>query len=100
MVGVSPTVLVMQHGSAQLKAWQKRLEIDQRQAARILGLHYTSYNQLLTCRRLPGRQLAVEIETTTGVPVGAWTPTRVGKTKKRQYRQAKNTQYMQGANGR
>lgn len=73
--------------------------MNQREAAAKLGVHFTTYNQFLTRRRVPGRQLAVAIQTLTGIPVGAWTPTKVGKTKKRTTRRSENSQYMQGANG-
>lgn len=88
----------MQHGSLQLKAWQKRGNMNQREAAQKLQVHFTTYNQFLTGRRVPGRDLAVFIQEQTGIPVGAWTPTRVGKSKNRAPQQARPVQYLQGEN--
>jgi len=54
--------------------------MTQREAATLLGVHYTFLNQILSGRRLPARDTAVRFEQKTGVPVGAWSPTSVGKT--------------------
>ena len=88
----------MQHGSHQLRDWQKRSTLNQRAAALKLGVHYTTYNQFLSGRRVPGRALAVAIQEVTGIPVGAWTPTKGGKAKKTQPGRAGSSPYLQGAN--
>lgn len=90
--------LDMQHAAEQLRVWQDRKGINQREAARELGVHYTTYNQFLVRRRLPGRQLAVRIYDLTGIPVHAWTPTLVSKKKKRLSARGRTQQCLQGAN--
>lgn len=80
--------LCMQHGSLQLTAWLKRSKLDQREGAKVLKMHYTTLNKLLTMKRLPGREAAIELEEKTGIPVAAWT-TVVGKAKKPKRRFAK-----------
>ena len=52
------------------------------ETARTLGMHPTVISNLITGRRLPGRENAIKIERATGIPVEAWTPTRVGKSDK------------------
>lgn len=56
----------------------KRSRINQREAARIIGVHYTFLNQILAGRRTPGLANAVTIERETGIPVAAWAPTEGG----------------------
>lgn len=87
MVGVSPTVLAMQHGSRQLRNWLDRSKLNQRQGAKLLGIHFTTLNQYLRAVRFPGRELSTRIEAITGIPVAAWS-TKVGITKKRRARNA------------
>jgi len=53
--------------------------MDQREAARLFGVHHTHINQLISGRRRPGLALAVAIERVTGIHVGAWLPTTEGK---------------------
>lgn len=78
----------MQHGSVQLAAWLKRSGMNQREAAKHLGIHWTVLNKLLKGTRLPGRNTAIDLQATTGIPVVAWT-TRVAKVKKRKRASAK-----------
>lgn len=87
----------MQHGSQQLRDWLDRSKLNQREGADRLKIHYTTLNQWLSGRRVPGRQKATEIEREAGIPVVAWSTT-VGKSRKRQQSQAKIGQCLQGAN--
>ena len=52
--------------------------LNGRQTARLLEMHYTLISNFITGKRLPGREYAIRIERTTGIPVEAWSPTRVG----------------------
>lgn len=61
----------------------RRGNLNQRRAAAQLGFHYTTLNKFLTGYRRPGRENAIQIERGTGIPVEAWSPTSVGKYKKR-----------------
>jgi len=63
----------------RLAAWIKRSELTQRAAARLLGIHYTYLNQILTGRRSPGLTNAANIEAITGIPGLAWVTTRGGR---------------------
>lgn len=68
----------MLHGRERLVAWIARSKVNQREAARILGLDHTYLNQILSGKRVPGLANAVKIETVTGIAVEAWVPTEVG----------------------
>lgn len=65
-------------GRKRLAEWLERSKLSQRQAARILGFHWTHLNQILSGRRQPGLANAVHIESVTGIAVEAWLPTSVG----------------------
>lgn len=70
----------MDSGREQLRAWMGRAKLTQRAAAKLLGIHYTFLNQLLSVsnkRRSPALATAVTIERVTGIPVEAWMPTAV-----------------------
>lgn len=71
----------MIHGSQQLKAWLARSGYNQREAAKIWGIHWTTLNKWVLGLRPPGREMALLLEEKTGIPVSAWT-TAVGKAKK------------------
>lgn len=88
----------MQHGSIQLQQWQQRQGLDQRPAALRLGVHYASYCKMRNGTRLPGRALALKIQTITGIPVGAWVPLKVAKAKKTAPSLGKSAQCFQGGN--
>lgn len=66
-------------GRERLKRWLERSQINQREAARIIGIHFTHLSQILSGRRSPGLANAVVIERETGIPVEAWVPTVDGK---------------------
>jgi len=66
-------------GRTRFQQWLDKSQLNQREAARLLGVHYTHVNQILSGRRLPGLANAVAIERVTGIPVGAWVPTAEGK---------------------
>ena len=55
----------------------RRRGLNGRQTARLLEMHYTVISNFITGKRLPGREYAIRIERTTGIPVEAWSPTRV-----------------------
>lgn len=69
----------MHSGRERLAAWLKRSNLNQREGAKLLRLHWTFLNQILLGRRSPGLANAVLIERVTGVPVEAWLSTRVSK---------------------
>lgn len=70
----------MQHGRDLLKAWIDRMKMNQREAARLLGIDHTFLNQMLTGRRSPSLANAIKIEQRTGVSVESWVPTAVGES--------------------
>lgn len=88
----------MQHGSKQLAGWIDRMGLNQREAARKLGMDFTTLNKLLKAKRFPGRQNAIAIRNLTGIPVDAWEPTLVGDSRKRAPRKAPKSQHWQSAN--
>lgn len=59
----------------RLREWLLRSRLTQRGAARVLGFHYTHFNQILNGRRNPGVKNAIKIQRLTGVPVDCWLPT-------------------------
>jgi transcriptional regulator with XRE-family HTH domain len=70
----------MDSGQERLRAWIDRAKLTQRAAAKLLGIHYTFLNQLLSTnyrRRSPALGTAIRIERLTGIPVEAWMPTEV-----------------------
>lgn len=73
-----PTMRTMT-GRERLKHWLKRSNVNQREAARIIGIHFTHLSQILSGRRSPGLANAVVIERETGIPVEAWLPSGEGK---------------------
>lgn len=82
------TMWSMTNGKTRLKAWMDREGLNQRQAAKILGVHYTFLNKLLSLtayQRCPSMRTASRIERVTGIPMVAWLPTSVA-AKKRQPR--------------
>lgn len=71
----------MNAGQERLRAWIERSQLTQRAAAKLLGIHFTFLNQLLSTnarRRSPALGTALRIERLTGIPVEAWMPTDVG----------------------
>ncbi len=70
----------MLSGPEQLADWMKRRNVNQREAAVILGLDFTVVNKLLNGFRSPGLQTAITIERATGIPVEAWLPTEGGSS--------------------
>lgn len=59
----------------RLREWMKRNRMTQREAANLLGMHYTHFNQLLKGRRSPGLLNAIRIQRETGIAVDCWLPT-------------------------
>jgi plasmid maintenance system antidote protein VapI len=62
----------MKSGIKQLKKWMVRRDVDLREAAEIIGVHYTYLSKILNDRRAPGLQSALRIQHSTGIPVMAW----------------------------
>lgn len=69
----------MQSGSEQLKDWIGRRKFNQVEAADYLGLDYSVMSLLVNGLRNPGLPTAIVIERKTGIPVEAWTVTRIGE---------------------
>ena len=70
---------------ARLQAWMDREGLNQRQAAKVLGMHFTFLNKLLSenaYRRCPSMRTASRIERITGIPMVAWLPTSVAAKKR------------------
>lgn len=66
------------NGRDRLAQWLERSKLNQREAAVLLGMHYTHLNQILSGRRTPGLANAVQIEQKTGIPAEAWLASEVG----------------------
>jgi transcriptional regulator with XRE-family HTH domain len=62
-------------GAARLWVWLDRVKKNQREAAEMLGVHYTYLNQILSGDRIPGLANAHRIERLTGIPTEAWLST-------------------------
>lgn len=73
----------MQSGAQLLKDWVKRCRYTQVEAAGILGFHEAYMSMIVNGHRAPGRENAVKIERLTGIPVEAWTSTRVDESAER-----------------
>lgn len=65
----------MLQGRERLLAWIERSRVNQREAARILGIDHTFLNQILSGRRVPALANAIRIERVTGIAAEAWLPT-------------------------
>ena len=66
-------------GRERLAQWLERSKLNQREAAVLLGMHFTHFNQILSGRRTPGLANAVTIERATGIPAEAWLASEVGE---------------------
>jgi transcriptional regulator with XRE-family HTH domain len=62
----------MKSGIAQLNAWMQRREVNLREAADLIGIHFTQLSKFINGRRRPGLKSALLIERRTGIPVEAW----------------------------
>ena len=82
----------MQYGSEQLVAWIERSRLTQSEAGEQLGLHRSTLNKILNGKRRPGRENAILIQRVAGIPVEAWSPTVVGKRRKRASAQSQTVQ--------
>ena len=56
----------MQQGCEQLRSWQDRRGFNGREAAKFLEIDHTYYSNLVTGKRLPGRDNAIKIERKCG----------------------------------
>lgn len=68
----------MQSARAQLADWIARRGMTQREAAVLLGLHYTYLSQIILGKRSPGLANAVQIQRVTGISAESWVATEVG----------------------
>lgn len=68
----------MESGAVQFKDWMARRQVNQRQAAKMLGWHWTVLWKILSGRRRPTITRAIQIQQLTGISVEAWLPTNVG----------------------
>lgn len=59
-------------GHLQLQRWMQRAKLNQVHAAELIGIGYWHFNKIYLGVRLPGRDVAVQIEQKTGIPVEAW----------------------------
>lgn len=78
-VGTSPTITDMQHGREQLKHWIERRELQQQEAASLIGISSSFLSHILNGHRLPTLPIAVLIEETAGIRCASWVPKRDGK---------------------
>jgi transcriptional regulator with XRE-family HTH domain len=90
----------MKHGRDLLDAWRVRSKLNQKALAAALGVSNGYLSQILDGLRFPGRELSVQIETITGVPVSSWVDTRRGKSGKRLRSLAKTTNVYKLQTGR
>lgn len=81
----------MNRGQYDLKQWIERRGLSQREAASVIGVHWTSINKLLHGRRLPSLELATRIETETGITTRSWVTTKGGKRASRVPPEQSNT---------
>lgn len=75
----------MSRGQVLLRAWMERQRLSYREAAPLLGVHWTFLHQLLSRNyrhRSPGLGTALKIQGATKIPVEAWMPTRVDAQRK------------------
>jgi transcriptional regulator with XRE-family HTH domain len=70
-------------GATALWDWMERRGLNQREAAKVLELHFMSLNQYLHGHRRPGLAAALRIERHTGLPAGIWMRTPVSEKKRR-----------------
>ncbi len=68
----------MNDARTRLADWIERTKVSQRHAAKLLGMHFTFLNNVLTGRRVPGLTNAVKIERVTGIPAVSWVPSLDG----------------------
>lgn len=69
----------------------EREGLNQREAAKLLNLHFTFINKLLNSRRSPSMRTASRIERVTGIPMVAWLPTTVASQKRSSRKHAEAT---------
>lgn len=73
-------------GQKALRDWMERRDMNQREAAKVLGIHYMCLNQYLQIgerRRQPGLASALLIQDKTGIPMSIWALTKVSVTRRR-----------------
>jgi hypothetical protein len=62
----------MKSGARQLRGWLRRGRYLQREAAKMFGVSESMMSFLVDGERVPGRELAVKIESISGIPVASW----------------------------
>jgi transcriptional regulator with XRE-family HTH domain len=81
----------MQNGRERLAAYRHRSRMRQNELADLLGLTDSYLSQILSGRRRPGLDIAVRIETLTGVPVESWADTSVSEAEPKQSKRVRKT---------
>lgn len=61
-----------QTGRERLAAYRDRTKLKQWELAKLLEITDSYLSQILSGRRLPGRETALRIEQEAGIPVGSW----------------------------
>ncbi len=70
----------MPSGPEHLRDWMRRRDMNQREAAALLGITEVYLSQLLNGHRQPGLPNAIKIERITGIAVEGWLLTGVSDT--------------------
>jgi len=65
-----------QHTGKQVEKWRVARNMTQRDLAKLLKISASMICRLETGRQIPTLRVAILIESTTGVPVTAWTTRR------------------------
>jgi len=76
----------MTAGAVALRDWMVRRGLNQREAAKVLAVHYMCLNQYLSGKRRPQLAVALRIEAHAGVSAGLWALTSVSASKRRKSR--------------
>lgn len=76
------SLLYMKPGPNQLREWIDRKGLADGEAAKVIGVDFTYISKLVNGHRQPSLDNAVKIERVTGVPVGAWVSSYLGRVVK------------------
>lgn len=68
-------------GAHALWDWLERRSLNQREAARLIGMDFQYLNHLLAGRRRAGRDTALLLQEKTGIGIAAWSSTLVEQNK-------------------
>ena len=70
----------MESGRQQLRAWIDRAKLNQRKAARLLGVTDVLISQWLSGIRTPSLEKAIDLERHTGIQPESWLLTTVSES--------------------